>query len=95
VAFGQSNNLKRRRKSPILCDQINQILSLYSLSNCHGTGVEVGERDGVMLLSYIGIVKGRSARRDNSDVKGLAMFSALQDLSQTEEKLMGVFANSV
>ena len=64
--------------------------------NCHDTGiVEVREGDGCMLLSYIGIAKGPTARRDNSDGKGLAIFSVLQVLSQSEEKLTGVFANSV
>jgi hypothetical protein len=48
-----------------------------------------------MWLSYIGTTKGHPVRRDNSDNKDLAMFSALQDLSQYEEKLMGMFANSV
>jgi hypothetical protein len=55
----------------------------------------VREGDGGMLLSDIGIAKGLSARRDSSDSKSLAMFSVLQDLSQYEEKLMGVFVNSV
>jgi len=57
--------------------------------------MEVREGDGGMLLSYIGIAKGHQTRRDNSDGKGLAMFSVLQDLSQSEEKFMGMFANSV
>lgn len=53
------------------------------------------EGDGGMLLSYIGRAKRPSARCDNSDGKDLAMLSVLRDLSQYEEKLMGVFANSM
>ena len=97
MAFGQSNNLKRRRKH-VLYRVTRLIKYPYSTvcRNSHGTGVvEVREGDGGMLLSYIGITKRLSARRDNSDGKRLAMFSILQDISQSEEKLMGLFENSV
>ena len=57
--------------------------------------MEVRGGDCGMLLSYIGIKKRPLAHRDNSDGKRLAMFSVLQSLSQSEEKLMGLFANSV
>jgi hypothetical protein len=97
MAFGQSNNLKRKQKHVLYC--VTRLIKYpYSTvcRNCRGTRVEeVREGDGSMLLSYIGIKKGHTARRDSSDGKSLAIFSVLQDLSLYEEKLMAVFANSM